>query len=74
MKLLQYWIVLLLMVGSIHSAEIIIEFPCDSILSLAGALYNTPGNLLNLTRIFYPPRQPPVQFVRVKYLMIRIVM
>ena len=69
MKLLQYCIVVLLIVVSICSAESIIDddLPCDSILSLAKALYNISGNLLNLTRIFYPPRQPPVQFVRVKY-------
>ena len=72
MMLLQYYcVIVVLMVVSIDSAaaEILTDddLPCDSILSLAQALYNISGNFLNLTRIFYPPRQPPVQFVRVKY-------
>ena len=31
---------------------------CNSLQSLKQELYNTPGNLLNLSQVFYPPYQP----------------
>ena len=73
MELLQYWLVLLLMPGIeiVHARPqdvIDSELPCNSILSLAEALYSFPDNVLELTRVFYPPRQPPVQFLRITYL------
>lgn len=40
---------------------------CDTLYSLAQSLYDNKGNVLNLTRVFYPPRQPGVNFLQVKY-------
>ena len=40
---------------------------CNSLRSLVQELYNTPGNLLNLNQVFYPPHQPTTSFVRVTY-------
>lgn len=40
---------------------------CDTLESLAQALYSTKHNILHLTSVFYPPRQPGVNFLQVMY-------
>jgi hypothetical protein len=40
---------------------------CRTLKSLAQALYDGEGNVLNLTRAFYPPRELGVNFLHVSY-------
>ena len=67
MKLLIILILIVGNVGIITANEFLPNYTCNSIVDLGGALYKAK-NLLSLTQVFYPPRKPPVQFVRVKYI------
>ena len=40
---------------------------CHTLNTLAQALYDGEGNILNLVRVFYPPREPGVNFLQVLY-------
>ncbi len=40
---------------------------CDTLKSLATELYNTKGNVLNMTKVFFPPLHIATKFLRVVY-------
>lgn len=49
------------------SASAVPTNSCNTLNSLAQALYETKDNILNLIRVFYPPNKPRVSFLRIEY-------
>ena len=53
--------------GDLTGDRIIDPNSCRTLKSIGQALYNGEGNILNLTRVFYPPRQAGANFLQVLY-------
>lgn len=55
-----------MLIGLTHG-QAINDTACNSVTTLIQKLYDTPGNLLNLNKVFYPAHGKPSNFLRVTY-------